>query len=104
MDEGTPSLRDVRIANVTVRKGGACAGFFFGLPERPVEGVTLSNVLVEMDEEAEPGLPAMMSGCPSMKGAGFYLRNARRVDLSGVTVLHVNGPLLDADESVQVNA
>ena len=101
VDKGTPKLRDVRIFNVTARKCGACAGFFFGLPEQPVEGVTLSNVQVEMDEEAVPGLPAMMSGCPEMKGAGFYLRNARRVDLSGVRVLGVNGPVCDADESVQ---
>ena len=102
VDAGTPALRDVRISNVTARKCGACAGFFFGLPERPVEGVTLSNVLVEMDEEAAPGLPAMMTGCPEMKGAGFYLRNAERVDLGGVRVVGVNGPLVDADESVRM--
>ena len=102
-DDTTPSLRDVRISNVTARRCGACAGFFYGLPERPVEGVTLRNVLVEMDETAEAACPAMMNDCPSMKGRGFYLRNARRVDLSGVMVLGVQGPLTDADDSVRTD-
>ena len=39
---------------------------------------------------------------PEMKGAGFYLRNAERVDLGGVRVVGVNGPLVDADESVRM--
>ena len=102
-DDTTPSLRDVRISNVTARRCGACAGFFYGLPERPVEGVTLRNVLVEMDETAEAACPAMMNDCPTMKGRGFYLRNARRVNLSGVTVLGVQGPLTDADDSVRTD-
>ena len=96
----TPQLRDVRITGVTAYECGACAGFFFGLPESPVSGVTLRDVLVEMDPSAKADRPAMMVGCPDMKGAGFYLRNAVDVDLSGVTVLGAEGPLQDFDESV----
>ena len=102
-DDTTPSLRDVRISNVTARRCGACAGFFYGLPERPVEGVTLRNVLGAMDETADAACPAMMNDCPTRKGRGFYLRNARRVDLSGVMVLGVQGPLTDADDSVRTD-
>ena len=98
----TPSLSDVRISGVTARKCGACAGFFYGLPEMPVQGVTMRDVLVEMDENAAPGLPAMMTDCPEMKGRGFYLRNAVDVDLSGVRVKNVQGPLYDLDESVRL--
>ena len=103
VDDKTPLLRDVRITNVTARSCGACAGFFYGLPERPVEGISLTNVLVEMDENAPAAKPAMMEEGPVMKGAGFYLRNARRVDLSGVTVLGVRGELTDTDDSVQLS-
>jgi len=35
-----------------------------------------------------------------MKGAGFFLRNAKNVDLRGVKVRGVQGQWLDIDDSV----
>lgn len=102
VDATTPALRDVSITNVRARKCTACAGYFYGLAEMPVEGVTLRDVLVEMAEDGAPGRPAMMDGCPEMQGAGFFLRNARDVDLSGVRVQGVKGPWLDMDGSVKL--
>ncbi len=102
VDDSTPALRDVSISGVTVRKASACAGFFYGLSEMPVERISLRDVVVEMDPDGEPGYPAMMDGCPHMKGAGFFLRNARQVDLSGVKVIGVHGEVLDVDDSVEV--
>ena len=100
VDETTPVLRDVTISDVTVRQCSACAGFFWGLTEMPVERVTLQNVTVEMDPDGKPDHPAMMDGCPEMRGQGFFLRNARNVDISGVRVLNAVGPVVDRDESV----
>ena len=100
VDETTPSLRDVTITGVTVRGCTACAGFFHGLPESPVQGVSLQNVTVEMDQDGKPDRPAMMEDCPEMRASGFYLRNARGVNVSQVRVLGVRGKTLDADDSV----
>ncbi len=102
VDAGTPSLRDVAITNVTARACGACAGFFFGLPEMPVDGVMLQNVTVEMAKDAPGGTPAMMDGCPTMRGAGFFLRNARGVAFSGARVLGASGEPFDVDGSVEI--
>ena len=104
VDATTPVLRDVSITGVRARGCSACAGFFYGLAEMPVEGVTFTDVVVEMDPDGVPDYPAMMDDCPKMQGAGFYLRNARGVRLSGVKVLGVQGDTLDADDSVQVEA
>ena len=104
VDAATPVLRDVSITGVRARGCSACAGFFYGLAEMPVEGVTFTDVVVEMDPDGTPDYPAMMDDCPKMQGAGFYLRNARGVRLSGVKVLGVRGETLDADDSVQVEA
>ncbi len=99
--ERTPCLRDVSISGVRARKCTACAGFFYGLAEMPVEGVSMQDVVVEMTD-GPSGRPAMMDGCPDMKRAGFFLRNAVNVDLHGVRVLDVNGDWLDADNSVRL--
>ena len=104
VDATTPMLRDVSITGVRARGCSACAGFFYGLPEMPVEGVTFTDVVVEMDPDGAPDYPAMMDDCPKMQGAGLYLRNARGVRLSGVKMLGVQGGILDADGSVQVEA
>ena len=100
VDETTPVLKDVTVTDVTVRACSACAGFFHGLPESPVQGVTLQNVTVEMDPDGKPAQPAMMDDCPEMQARGFYLRNARGVNVSGVRVLGVRGETLDMDDSV----
>ena len=102
VDAGTPCLRDVSITGVRARKCSACAAFFYGLSEMPVEGVSMNDVVVEMDPDGPSGLPAMMEGCPEMQGAGFFLRNARGVDLRGVKVRGVRGEVIDTDDSVQL--
>ena len=99
VDEGTPCLRDVSISNVRARKCTACAGFFYGLAEMPVDMISMQDVVVEMTD-GPADTPAMMDGCPHMQRAGFFLRNAVNVDLRGVKVRGVDGEWLDADESV----
>ncbi|MBQ8653613.1 MAG: glycoside hydrolase family 28 protein [Clostridia bacterium] len=101
VDKTTPALRDVVITGVRARQCGACAGFFYGLPEMPVEGVTMNNVVVEMDPNGTPDYPAMMKDAVLMQGAGFFLRNARNVDLRGVRVVGAKGDTLDMDDSVE---
>lgn len=100
VNEGTPCLKDVSITGVRARECSACAGFFYGLAEMPVEGVTMQDVVVEMAQDGKPGRPAMMDGCPEMRQQGFFLRNAKDVDLRGVRVKNVCGEWLDADGSV----
>jgi len=99
VDEGTPCLRDVSISNVRARKCTACAGFFYGLAEMPVDMISMQDVVVEM-ADGPVDTPAMMDGCPRMQRAGFFLRNAVNVDLRGVKVRGVDGEWLDTDESV----
>lgn len=99
---GTPRLSDVSISSVSVRGCTACAGFFFGLPEQPVEGVLMRDVRVEMAPSPAAAVPAMMDDCPPMAGAGFYLRNARRVRFESVTGTNLLSPLTDTDASVDL--
>ena len=98
----TPVLRNVSISNVSVRGCGACAGYFYGLPESKVEGIILRDVRIEMDPDSPGGVPAMMDDCPPRKGAGFYLRNATQVTLNNVQVSGHQGDIFDMDESVQL--
>lgn len=103
VDETTPAVRDVLIHNVTVYGASAAAGFFYGLPESPIERVTISNTTVCMDPEGEGGQPAMMGQMEPMKGHGFYLRFVKGLAMSQVRVEHVRGDVVDGDDTVEVD-
>ncbi len=96
----TPALRDVSICGVSARNCTACAGFFYGLSEQPVEGVTMRDVRVEMASGAAKCRPAMMDDCPEMSQAGFYLRNVRNASFSNVAVLNGKGEAFNTDSTV----
>ena len=102
VDDTTPCLREVRITGVLAQECTACAGYFHGLAEMPVQGIVLRDVQVEMADTGEPDYPAMIDDCPKMLGAGLFLRNARNVDLSGMKVLNVHGEPWDVDGSVSM--
>ena len=99
LDAGTPAIRDVRIHQVTATGATACAGFLYGLAERPIERVSLVDVTVSM-QKGRADVPAMLDGIDPMEARGFFLRNARDVPFERVQVVGAVGDAVDADESV----
>lgn len=86
VDEGTPSLADLKIHNVHVYDATSCAGIFAGLPEQKVSGVSFKNCSVSMKQGEKPEVPAMMSGLEPQSAAGFILKNTENVVFENVTV------------------
>ncbi|WP_046175546.1 glycoside hydrolase family 28 protein [Domibacillus indicus] len=90
--EETPSFRRIHFSNITAREVSAAAGFLYGLPEMYVEDITFNDIAVAMAEDAEPGMPAMMSQLEPMKQRGFYCGNVRDVQFNRVTISNHEGP------------
>ena len=59
ISDGTPRFRRVHLAHITARGVKIAAGFLYGLPEMPIEDVTLNDVSIAMDRDAEPGFADM---------------------------------------------
>ncbi|MFH1615110.1 MAG: glycoside hydrolase family 28 protein [Planctomycetota bacterium] len=89
VDERTPAFRNIHISNMTARNVKAAAGFLYGLPEIPIEGVTFNNVVISVGEETdeEPKLPASIYDVEPMKNAGFLCNNIKDVQFHNVTVV-----------------
>ena len=100
VSNGTPCLKDISISGVRASGCTSCAGFFYGLPEMPIDGLTLSNVVIEMGDGYIED-PGMMNDCPKLVKAGFFMRNVKRFTSHGVKVMNAMGKTLDADESVK---
>ncbi len=86
VNDGTPAFRRISLSNVTAREAGACAGFFYGLPEMPIEDVSFDNVSVHMAEEAKPDTPAMMDYLEPMQGKGIFCRYMKNAVFNNVRI------------------
>lgn len=96
-DEGTPAVRGILAQNVQVTNAQACAAFFYGLPESPIENVCFENCTVTMASSPLPAEPAMMYQPPRMAAGGLYARNTVSLQTQGLTIQNHRGPCLDVE-------
>jgi polygalacturonase len=102
---GTPRFRRIHLSHITARDAKLAAGFVYGLPEMPVEDLTLDDVAISMapgDSRAEPGYPEMADDMELMQRAGLFARNVRGLRLRDVEITGQRGPALLLDDSVRM--
>lgn len=98
--EGTPAIRNIQIQNVLVKDARAAAGFFYGLPEMPIEDITISDCRIFMAKEAEAGMPAMLEDMQPMRGKGIYMRYSESVTIRNMRIYGYQGEAVDRDDTV----
>ena len=82
---GTITLKDVECSGVNTTLVCAC-----GLPESPIEQISLENVEASFLPEAErkPGVPVMMDGFEPVSGETLWLKNVKNLNALNV---HIQG-------------
>jgi hypothetical protein len=100
--EETPAFRRLHFSNITAKNVTASAGFFYGLAEMFVEDVTFDNVYISLAENAQPQIPAMAAGVEPCTQKGFYAGNTRGISFNNVTVVGVDGPAFDIEDSEDI--
>ena len=100
VNEGTPRFRRIHMSHISARQVQYAAAFLYGLAEMPIEDVSLEDVAISMDADAEPGHPAMAPDIPPMQRAGLYTCNVRGLRLRDVEITgHLGPPLTASDVS-----
>jgi polygalacturonase len=94
IDDGTPYFRRIALNGITAREVTLAAAFIYGLAERPVEDLSLSDISISMASGAEAGYAEMADGIEPMQAAGLYINNAVNVRLHNVDVIGQNGPAM----------
>ena len=91
IDEGTPRVRHIHLSHITARDAKIAAGFVYGLPELPIEDVSLDDVSITMDRNAEAGYAEMADDIPQQRAAGLFVRNVRGLRLRDVEITNQLG-------------
>jgi polygalacturonase len=92
VDERTPYLGRFVFENIACTNVEVAAGYFYGLPERPIGAIELKNVSFSYKERRTPGYPAMMCQIDKMEGAGLHFHHVKEVLTEHVTIQAPNGP------------
>ena len=91
VDESTPSIKDLTIKSVKATGCKSSAGFIAGLPESPVENITISDCYFETDEKSDksPDLSEMFAGIPSVTKKSFRIINSKNLSIKST---EISGP------------
>lgn len=95
VDDSTPRIGSIVFRNVDAERCGACAGYFLGLPEQPIECVTMERVRFTYAEDATPMEPVMADGVEPCVRHGLTVQFVDRLTLSDVTLTGQAGPALE---------
>jgi polygalacturonase len=88
LDAATPSIKNIRISNIRARGCRASAGFIAGLPESPVENISLERCEFSTDEHSgvSPDESDMFWGLPPAAEKSVRLLNVKNAQFREVTV------------------
>lgn len=95
---GTPAIRGLHLAHLTATRVHASAGHLFGLPESPIEDLSIEDLSVTFADEPRPGVPEMADGLVPVTREGLRLSGVRGALLTRVRVRGADGPLLLAED------
>lgn len=94
---GTVTFRHVKATEVT------CAGYFLGLPEKPIEHVVMENVDITCAADPAPMQPAMACGVEACVRQGMVAVNVDAMTMKNVKVSGQDGVLLTCENVGQVS-
>ncbi len=101
VDERTPRIGKIAFRNVKATDV-TCAGYFLGLPEQPIESITMENVSIACDENASPMQPAMAGGVPRVSRKGITAINVGKIMMKDVSITGNKGAKLECENVGEV--
>lgn len=94
VDNRTPRMGAFTFRNMECTGAEVAACYIDGLPESPVEAVSLEHITVAFAPDARPGMPSMRNQNEERCRLGLYLENVVRVRVKDVSLSGVEGSAL----------
>ena len=97
VDDRTPYLGRFTFRNMVCENCEAAACYCDGLPEQPIEQITVENIRFTYSPNARPSLPAMREFMEEFCRVGMYFDNVKKLVVDNVTLEGVVGEELIAN-------
>ena len=94
VDDTTPTLGKLEMEHIVATDAQYAGCWFSGLPEQPIEGVTMRDVKISFAPDARPGQAAMMCGAGASCKVGIHAENVRKIALHNVKITGYEGERL----------
>ena len=94
VDDTTPTLGKLEMEHIVATDAQYAGCWFSGLPEQPIEGVTMRDVKISFAPDARPGQAAMMCGAGASCKVGIHAENVRKIALHNVEITGYEGERL----------
>lgn len=102
VDDRTPHLGSFVFRNMECTGAEVAACYIDGLPESPIDQVTLESISVSFAENARPGMPSMKNQNQEQCRLGLYLDNVRKIVVKNVSLSGAEGQALVAEHCEEI--
>lgn len=102
LDELTPAVGSLYCRNIVCTDSEYAGCFFCGLPESPIDSVTLERVRIDFAQNAGAGTPAMMADAQPVSRLALCAENVRALTLRDVTFTDYEGEMLQTANVAQL--
>ncbi len=96
VDDRTPRIGTVSFRHVEAT-GVSCAGYFLGLPEKPIERVEMEHVSISCSPDSPPMVPAMACGVEKCAQTGIVAFHVDTLVMRDVSITGQSGDEIIAD-------
>lgn len=94
VDDGTPSLGGFTLTRIQCTGVRLAAAWLLGLPEQPIDGVTIGGFSVRYATGVTPDAPDMAASIPAVARQGIHISHARHVRLDHIDIDGQDGEIL----------
>lgn len=91
VDDRTPHFGSFHFENIYAEDVEWAAGAFWGLPEQPIEYISMTNCCFKMKEDADAGAAIMTLNGPKYHKAGLVFSSVKEVALEHVEMVGAEG-------------
>ena len=102
VDDTMPAIGSIRFERVEAENCEACAGYILGLPERPVQEITMKDCRFTFNPDGRPMAPAMAANVEQCFNRGVIVSYADKLILDNVAMEGICGERITATETQTV--
>jgi len=93
IDDRTPYMGKFTFNNIKATNCEYCVGYFYGLPELPIQQININNSSFSFLKNAKEGEPAMMSFAEKCHKRGLIYYNVKEININNLEVVGYEGEL-----------